>query len=243
MKKVIISLLISIPLQIISGQDKIITIEQDTIHCRIISVSPTHIQYEQKAENENTVGKFIPAEQVLVYFRSPQPAEINPYDQIESQKSKSLNKQYVGFSFSPGVSKLLGAYQHSTWDQDFFGVGFEYANRKDNGELGVGLNFSTVYISVPITVKKYLGKLFFIGFSLMPGYEQDKGLCIGASLMTGVEYVTENGFSLSLTPSFRYSVLNLTGSKSYINQGVYIGGSGPEIQQHLVFSFGLGYRF
>ena len=244
MKKIIISLLIFIPLQIVSGQDKIITIEHDTIHCRIISVSPIHIQYEQKTENGNTTGIYIPAEQVLVYLRSPQPAEINPYDQTDRQKPKPINKHYVGFNFSPMMTRTVDAFGNATWDQDFYGVGFEYANRKDDGEIGVGLNFSKMYVFVPITFKKYLGKYFFIGLGLMPGYELGETLCLGASAMTGVKYATENGFSISLTPSFQYSFLNLTGNKGTTNsQGFIIRDPGVEILQHAVISIGIGYRF
>ena len=53
-------------LHFISAQDKIITIQNDTIHCRILSVSPTYIQYEQTAENGFVTGKFIPTEQVFI---------------------------------------------------------------------------------------------------------------------------------------------------------------------------------
>ena len=79
MKKIIVGLLMFIPLQMASGQDKIITIQNDTIHCRILYVSPTHIQYEQKVENGYMIGKFIPTEQVSVYLRSPQSAEVTLY--------------------------------------------------------------------------------------------------------------------------------------------------------------------
>ena len=43
MKKLIVGILMLISLQIVSGQDKIITIQQDTIFCRIVSVSSSHI--------------------------------------------------------------------------------------------------------------------------------------------------------------------------------------------------------
>ena len=50
MKKLIIGLLILILPQIVRGQDQIITVQQDTIHCRIVTISSAH-QYEQKARN------------------------------------------------------------------------------------------------------------------------------------------------------------------------------------------------
>jgi len=88
MKNLVIGLLLFLPLQILTGQDKIITVQQDTILCRIISISSAHIQYEQKV-NGYMVGKFIPAEQVLEYYRIPQTSEPKPYDLASVQKIKS----------------------------------------------------------------------------------------------------------------------------------------------------------
>jgi hypothetical protein len=52
-----------------SGQDKIITVNNDTIECRILSITSTHINYEQ-VNGEYIVGKFIPVPEVLEYFKS-----------------------------------------------------------------------------------------------------------------------------------------------------------------------------
>jgi len=79
MKNLMIGLLMILPLQMVSGQDKIITIQNDTIHCRIISVSSTRIQYEQKMDGY-MAGKFIPTEQVLTYLRTSPLAQIDSYD-------------------------------------------------------------------------------------------------------------------------------------------------------------------
>jgi len=241
MKKIIVGLLMFIPLQIISGQDKIITIQQDTIHCRIISISPTHIQYEQTTENGYMAGKLIPTEQVSEYLRSPQSAEISLYDYTGSQTPKPVRKHYLGFGLTKGVNKYSGTWK-SNWDQDYTGAGFEYAYRLYDSEIGVGLNYSTIYLSVPITLKKYLGEYIFWGFGLIAACEQKDVLCAGAFLMAGVEYVLENGFSLSFTPSFRYSLMNLTYSRK--NKNAYgITNSGIDILQHAVVSIGIGYRF
>jgi len=241
MKKIIVGLLIFIPLQMVSGQDKIITIQQDTIHCRIVSISPTHIQYEQTAEDGYMVGKLIPTEQVSEYLRSSQSAEISLYDYADRQMPKPARKHYLGFGLTQGVSRYVGSWK-SDWDQDYTGGGFEYAHRSGDMEIGVGLNFSTMYLSVPINIKQYLGKYIFIGFGVIAAYKQEDGLCAGAFVMAGVEYVFENGFSLSLAPSFRYSFMNLTDSRKDKNPYV-ITSSGIDILQHAVVSIGIGYRF
>ncbi|MDR1182470.1 MAG: hypothetical protein LBL13_10885, partial [Bacteroidales bacterium] len=51
-----------------NGQDRIITVNSDTIDCKILSISETHLNYEQ-SEGEHAVGKFIPVSQVLKYYK------------------------------------------------------------------------------------------------------------------------------------------------------------------------------
>ena len=70
MKRVIFIMLLLIPLQMVSGQDVIITIWEDTIFCRIKSVSSAHIQYERKIGNRQVIGKFIPMDDILEYYRN-----------------------------------------------------------------------------------------------------------------------------------------------------------------------------
>jgi len=226
MKKLIISFLIFIPLQIVSGQDKIITIQNDTIYCRIVAFSPPFIQYEQKDENKKVVGKFIPTDQILeFYWISEQTANI--------QIPKPVKKHYLGLSITNGVGKYI-SINNSAWDQNYIGIGFEYFSRGNNLEVGTGLFVSSITsISVPFTVKQYFGKYIFIGSGVMAGYE--KGLCVGVIAMIGVEYVFENGFSLSLSPNLRYSIINLTGI-----QNNYF--SNTELL-HAGVTFGIGFRF
>jgi hypothetical protein len=50
-----------------NGQDKIITVRNDTLECKIVSISPTHINYEQTV-NGYTAGKYIPVRDVLEYY-------------------------------------------------------------------------------------------------------------------------------------------------------------------------------
>jgi hypothetical protein len=50
------------------GQHRIITVYGDTLHCRIISITPTHIHYEQITDGRAT-GRFIAIEQVVEYLR------------------------------------------------------------------------------------------------------------------------------------------------------------------------------
>ena len=107
MKKWIAGLLMLIPLQIAIGQDQIITIELDTIHCRIMSVSPNYIHYEQRAENGYMIGKFIPTEQVSEYLRTTQLEELNPYVGIVRRKPEPAHRWMIGIH--PGRSSMLAS--------------------------------------------------------------------------------------------------------------------------------------
>jgi hypothetical protein len=51
-----------------NGQDRIITVNNDTIECRILSISSAHINYEQTT-GDYTVGKFIPISEVSSYYK------------------------------------------------------------------------------------------------------------------------------------------------------------------------------
>jgi hypothetical protein len=52
-----------------NGQDRIITVRNDTVECRILSISPTHLNYEQRS-GKRIVGKFIPVSEVAEYYRA-----------------------------------------------------------------------------------------------------------------------------------------------------------------------------
>ena len=94
MKKFFSGLLMIISLQFVSGQDKIITIQHDTIHCRIMSVSPAHVHYEQMSESGYIVGNFIPTEQVLTYLRK----DFDPNLRMDRQKSRWMLCVHLGRS-------------------------------------------------------------------------------------------------------------------------------------------------
>jgi hypothetical protein len=144
MKNWIIGLLLLIPLQFASGQDKIITIQQDTIFCRIVSVSPSVIHYEQKGENQQVVGKFIPTEQVLEYFRSSQSSEITPYYRINRRVPKPERPWVIGVQ--AGGSSLLASTDDD--EREMINMGIPQSQARDynrqlkhGGNLGCDIHY------------------------------------------------------------------------------------------------------
>lgn len=85
MKKLLLVLLTSMSFLVVKAQDKIITIQKDTIECRIISVNADRISYEQKASDNQIIGKQIAMPEVLHYYRT---AGSENYYTTVLQKSK-----------------------------------------------------------------------------------------------------------------------------------------------------------
>ena len=70
MKKLLLIFLFFVSFAAAKAQDKIITMKQDTIQCRIVSVNADRISYEQKSSDQHFVGKSIPISEVLEYVRT-----------------------------------------------------------------------------------------------------------------------------------------------------------------------------
>ena len=102
MKKLIIISIFFLPLQIISGQDRIITNQQDTINCLIIAVWKSHIEYQQKNENGYMVGKSISIEEVSDYFRKNQLENYLTFNQ-----EKSIPDRRLMVTMQVGSSNIL----------------------------------------------------------------------------------------------------------------------------------------
>ena len=98
LKKIIIGLFLFLPLQIISGQDVIITTWQDTIFCRIKSISSTRIHYEQNNGTRQIAGKVISMEDVLAYYRNHKPLKNNYNNRVSSSTSHWVIGIYSGMS-------------------------------------------------------------------------------------------------------------------------------------------------
>ncbi|HCE56711.1 MAG TPA: hypothetical protein DER09_02665 [Prolixibacteraceae bacterium] len=93
----------------VSAQDKIITIQHDTIECRIISVSADRISYEKEMSDNQIAGKSIATTEVLQYFRSAQ----NKNRIFSDLRNPVLNKPAYRWMFSlqGGLSNCFNDYE------------------------------------------------------------------------------------------------------------------------------------
>lgn len=109
MKKSLLILLFSIALSVVKAQDRIITIQKDTIECRIISVGPDRISYEQKNTMNYITGKSIALSDVLQYFRTEQSVLDNNDRYSQKGRRQKPEKRYL-FSMQGGLSHSLTNY-------------------------------------------------------------------------------------------------------------------------------------
>jgi hypothetical protein len=126
-----------------NGQDKIITVDNDTIICRILSVSDTHLNYEQ-TEGEYTVGKFIPVAKVLEYYKNTVKQDVledRPYEETDKTVQSYLSS-YPDLYSHPKVRRF--------WRLNaLFGGAYILASTKDDER-------SLLNIGIPASeVKKY----------------------------------------------------------------------------------------
>lgn len=84
------------------AQDKIITTQNDTIHCRIISASDDRISYEIPGMGETVIGRSLPSDQVVEYHRGTKA-------QAPSFNAINIPKRRWRFGLQTGVSYMLAS--------------------------------------------------------------------------------------------------------------------------------------
>lgn len=109
MEKLMLIFLFFVSLAAAKAQDKIITIKQDTIECRIVSINAERISYEQKTSDKHVVGKSILISDVLQYFRR---GKLDSFgDIIDHEKTKRERPEHCWlFSLQGGLSHSLTDY-------------------------------------------------------------------------------------------------------------------------------------
>jgi hypothetical protein len=109
MKRTLLIYLFFMSMAAAKAQDKIITIQQDTIQCHIVSVNTERISYEQKTADNYIVGKSISTSEVLQYFRTDKPESIGK--NILHPKVKRARPEHRWlFSIQGGLSHSLTDY-------------------------------------------------------------------------------------------------------------------------------------
>lgn len=111
MEKLLLIFLFFVSLAAAKAQDKIITIKQDTIVCRIVSVNAERISYEQKISDKQVAGKSIQISDVLQYFRTGKPDSFDDIIAHEKNKQERPGHRWL-FSLQSGLAHSLTNYSN-----------------------------------------------------------------------------------------------------------------------------------
>ncbi len=108
MKNLLLVLSLTVFCMAVNAQDKIITVQNDTIECRIISVNDGRISYEQKFSDNRIVGKSIATSDVLEYLRSGKNSSRN----IFMSRQREIPEHRLLFSLQSGLTHSLTDYNN-----------------------------------------------------------------------------------------------------------------------------------
>ena len=177
------------------AQDKIISIHQDTIHCKIVSINNECIVFELKNKDGSVTGKIMNLSQVAEYSRSSQPVHDSKSSERKLLRSVNVPDNFWCFGLSGGGSTMpwyfdnlqvsnmpdyyaklktgfhINASAHYMMD-GFWGLGAEYSffNKSFSGSMPVQYSQS-LYI---VTQEKYRQYINYVGPSVL--FVQQLGL-------------------------------------------------------------------
>lgn len=167
------------------AQDKIISIQHDTIYCKIVSINNDRIVYEQKNKDGSVSGKIMNLSQVAEYSRSSQ--SVNDSKRLEVKSLRSVNVPenlwYLGLSAGGSVmpwyfdnlelsglpdyyARLKTGFHinisaHYMMD-NFWGLGAEYSffNKSFSGNMPVQVQYSQpLYLMSNENYRQYINYL------------------------------------------------------------------------------------
>lgn len=212
------------------AQDKIISINHDTINCKIVSISNESILYELKNSDGSVKGKFMPLSQVAEYSRSHQAEKNLITYELKAQKPKYIRENPwcvgldVGRSTMPWYfdnfqsssdmpdyyNKLktgfhLNANVHYMI-RDFWGLGMEYSFFKTStsGSMQIEYSMSTFLMES----EKYLQYVNYFGPSVLFQQHPDakRKFILSESFSAGVLFFhMENQITYPNVSQTRYS--------------------------------------
>jgi hypothetical protein len=171
------------------AQDKIISINKDTIHCAIVSINNERIYYEINNNDGTVIGKSIPLSQVAEYSASQKTKAKSKMSMQETPKPGNVLENHLclelnsGYSIMPwyldyfmssgalpefynklktGIHINAGAYY---WIDEFWGLGLDYSFFRSGSSGSMpGLSNTSVFL---MGSEKYLQYVNYFGGSLL----------------------------------------------------------------------------
>ena len=239
MKKVILFSFLLLLFIGANAQDKIINTNNDTINCKIISISSERILYELRNTDGSVKGMFIPLSQVAEYLRSNQSKKDSKIPKPESPKSKYTKENPFCLSLNLGRSNIPWYFDNiespSTMP-DYYNklkTGFHIratGHYMINNLLGVGVEYSYLKTSTSGSMQfEPSESIYFMDFEKYRQYIN----YIGASVLLQQHLDAQRKFILSESLSAGVLFLRL----EYLNSYPDISQSGySEISQNTLLT-------
>lgn len=169
MKKTILILLSFIAILVVKAQDRIITLDHDTIECRIVSVGNELISYEQKTADNYLVGKSIPMAEVLHYLRSKEATTSDDFYRDRGRRSKPEHRFLL--SLQGGLSNLINDFGDFKTSMTNQGLSRKEADDyisdfKSGYSVGMGVHYflsNTIAVGVEYNLFHSSAELEFLG--------------------------------------------------------------------------------
>ena len=161
MKLSFLIIMLSLSFMFVKAQDQIITTQNDTIECKIISINGGKIYYEQKADNKQIVGKSVATTDVHEYYRAENTSDKNKYTTTRKRQKPEFPLSFSlqsGFNYSltnySNLKDIFRSQGSSSSDMDdfikklkngyFFGANVHYMLTE---YIGIGFDYNLSYSS------------------------------------------------------------------------------------------------
>src|ERR1035437_9760299 len=154
------------------AQDRIVSINHDTIYCTIASINNERIIYELKNKDGSVTGKFMNLSQVAEYTRSPQLENNSKPNKLKNSKPQDVPENLWCLGLNIGRSTLpwyFANIQSSTGMPDYYNklkTGFHIntsAHYMITGFWGVGAEYSFFNTNISGSMQaQYSSSLFLM---------------------------------------------------------------------------------
>jgi hypothetical protein len=232
------------------AQDKIISVNQDTIHCKIVSINDERIFYELKNDDGSVTGKFIQLSQVAEYSSSHLLDSKSGIKQ-KTPKTRNIPEKPFCLSLNVGGSTMpwyLDYFQSSSSIPDFYDKlekGFHInadMHYMINDFLGLGAEYSFFKTSASGSLLSvYSSSIFLVGSEKCRQYIN----YLGASVLFRQYLDANHKFTVSESLSGGILFLRFEDQNIYpfVDQSIYSDNSNNLLLTGNSFSGKLGLTF
>lgn len=205
------------------AQDRIISIEHDTINCKILSIRNECIFYELKNDDGSVTGRSIPLSQIIEFFNSNPADEKSKMSKQKTPKIAHAPENPLCFGLNAGVSSMpwfLDIFQSSSDMPDYYkklktGIHVNTSvHYMVNSFLGLGVEHSFFKTSTSGTMPNEVNTSIFIMSS--EKYCQYVNY-LGASVLFKQHLDTKGKFNIIESLSAGILFLNLEDQITYPN--------------------------